>query len=133
MAVALPIELVVNHHALGRADDAPFGRQEIAGQGPGVGIDQPGLRVEAVAPLRFVRAVGLEMVKLARPHAGHENAPDVSPAVQVGVEINDIGRFRIPHVFVEQHPHRGGTAAENDKLHAAVVDDRPVRKGVRKS
>ena len=49
VAVALPVELVVDDHALGRADDAVVGRQEMAGQGLGVGVDQPGLGVEPVA------------------------------------------------------------------------------------
>ena len=52
MAVALPIERVVDDDALGRADDAVVGRQEPAGQAPGVRVDQPGLRVEAVALAR---------------------------------------------------------------------------------
>ncbi len=48
VTVALPIELVVNDDALGRADDAADGRQEVAGQGLAVGIDQPRLRIESV-------------------------------------------------------------------------------------
>ena len=52
VAVALPIERVVDHHALRRADDAVVGRQELAGQRPGVRIDQPSLRVEALALAR---------------------------------------------------------------------------------
>ena len=50
VAVALPVELVVDHHALRRTDDAVVGRQEVAGQRLGVGIDQPRLRVEPLAP-----------------------------------------------------------------------------------
>ena len=67
VAVAFPIERVVDHDALGRADDAVVGRQEAAGQRAGVGVDQPGLRVEALALAGIERAVGLEVVKLARP------------------------------------------------------------------
>ena len=46
MAIALPVELVVDHDAFRRAEDAVVGRQENARQGLGVGIDQPGLAVE---------------------------------------------------------------------------------------
>ena len=49
VAVAFPIERVVDDHALRRADDAVVGRQKLAGQCPGVRIDQPGLRIEALA------------------------------------------------------------------------------------
>ena len=39
-----------------------LGRLKPAGQGLGVGIDQPGLGVEAVAPLRLVRPVRLVVI-----------------------------------------------------------------------
>ena len=49
VAVALPIERVVDHDALRRADDAVFAGQEPARQRAGVRVDQPSLRVEALA------------------------------------------------------------------------------------
>ena len=106
VAVALPIELVVDHHALGRAEDATLGRQEVARQGLAIGIDQPGLGIEAVAALRFVWPVGLKMVKLARDCPGNEDAPDVAPAIQIGVELDDLRWLGFVDAVVKQHPHR---------------------------
>ncbi len=81
VAVALPIERVVHHDALGRPNDAVFRRQEVAGQRAGIRIDQPGRAVEALAVIGIERAIGLQVIELPRPDARHEHAPDVAPAV----------------------------------------------------
>ena len=74
--------------ALRRADDAVVGRQEPAGQCAGVRVDQPSLRIEALALAGVERAVGLEMVKLTGFEAGNEDAPDIAPAVGLGIELD---------------------------------------------
>ena len=130
VAVALPVELVVDDDAFGRSQDAALWRKEIAGKRLAVGIDQPGLGVEAVAAHRLVRTIGLQVIELPGPRTGHEDAPDVPPAVQIGIVLDDIGRIGVVDVLVEQDPHRGGAAAENDELHTPVMHDGPVRKGV---
>jgi hypothetical protein len=81
MAVALPIERVVDDHAPRRTDDAVVGGHELTGQRPRVGIDQPRLLVKAVATLRGVRPVSLEMVERAGFEFRDEEAPDVAPAI----------------------------------------------------
>ena len=93
MPIALPIELVVDHDALRRTDDAVVGRQKFARQGLGIRIDQPGLRIEAMPAFGIVRSVGLKVIELSRPHAGNEHAPDIAPAVQVGIELDDLPRI----------------------------------------
>jgi hypothetical protein len=79
---------------------------------------------------RVERSVGLEVIELSRPGAGHENAPNVAPAVQIGVEIDDIARLAGGDVPVQQDPHRPGAAAENDELHPPIVNNGTVRKRV---
>ena len=76
--------------------------------------------------LRVERAVGLEVVKLTGLEAGNEHAPDIAPAVGLGIEFDDAARLAVVDVSVEQHPHRGGRFAINDKLHAAVAQHRAV-------
>ncbi len=95
VAVALPIERVVDDDALRRADDAVVGRQEIAGQGAGVRIDQPRLAIEPLAVLGIERAVGLKVIELPGLEAGNEHAPDVAPAIGLAVEVDDFGRLAI--------------------------------------
>src|SRR5688572_18345397 len=89
MSVALPIEMVVDDDALRWAYDAVGRGQEFAGERAGVGVDQAGVRVEAVALVGVERAVGLEVVKLIGFEAGDEYAPDIAPAVGISVEFND--------------------------------------------
>ena len=127
MPVSIPIELLVDDYAFRRTHDAVVGRQETAGQGLGIGIDQPGLRVETVSLFRFVRSVRLEMVELTRPHAGDEDTPNVAPPVQVRVEVDDFGRLAIGRPTVEQHPHRRGRAAENDELNPTIMYNCTIR------
>ena len=88
VAIALPVELVADDHALRRPNDPVLGRQEVARQGLGVGVDQPGTAVETQPLVGLVGSVGLEVIELAGPDAGHEDAPDVAPAVQLGVELD---------------------------------------------
>ena len=95
VAIALPVELIVDHHALRRPDNALGRRQELARQGLGIRVDQPGAAVESQSLVGIERAVGLEMVKLTGADARHEHAPDVAPAVLIGVEGDDFGRLWI--------------------------------------
>ena len=130
MAVALPVKLVVDDDAFRRTQDAALRRKEVAGQRLAIWVDQPGLRVEAIAAQRFVRPISLQMIKLARPGARNEHAPDVPPAVQIGIELDDVGGVGIVDALIEQHPHGGRAAAEDDELHPPVVYYRTVRKGM---
>ena len=130
MAVALPIELVVHHHALGRPNDAVVRRQEFAGQSPRVGIDQPGGAIETLAAGWIERPVGLQMVECAGRESGDEDAPNVAPAVGFAVENDDFRGFAIGDLLVQQHAHGRGRTAKHDELHAVVVQDRPVGQGM---
>ncbi len=79
---------------LGGRTTPSVGRQEPAGQRAGVRVDQPSLRVEALALAGIERAVGLEMVKLAGFEAGNEYAPDIAPAVVCRIEFDELARAR---------------------------------------
>jgi hypothetical protein len=106
--VPLPVEGVVDHHALRRPDDGVAAGQKMAGERPRIGIDEPGLAVEQLAPLGIERPVGLEVIELAMPYPRHEDAPDIPPTVLVGVEGDHLRRLGIVDRVVEQHPHRRG-------------------------
>ena len=57
------------------------------------------------------RPVGLEVIELAGPDAGHEDAPDVAPAIRSRDRSSMISAgSRIGDVVVEQHPHRRGAS-----------------------
>ncbi len=127
MAIALPIELVVDDHALWRAHEAVVDRQEIARQGLRVRIDQPGAAVETQPVVRLERSIGLKVIELTGPGPGHENAPDVAPAVQIGIEIDDITRLPRRHVPIQEDPHRRGTATEDHELNPPVVYNSTIR------
>jgi len=120
-----------------------------AGKGTRIGVDQAGGTVKAMPTLRIERTVRLEVVELARAEAGHEDAPDVSPAVLCGVEGDHFGGLEVVNRVVEQDPHRRRRMAVDDKLHAAshrrasrgqrtptkpraVMQHRSVRQRVRK-
>ena len=92
----------------------------------GVRIDQPRPAVEALALLRVERAVGLEVIELAGADARDEHAPNIAPAVGLAVELDDFRRLAVVDLVVQQQPHRRGRSAEDDKLHAAVVQNRAV-------
>ena len=131
VAIALPIELVVDHHAFGRTQDAALGRQEISRQGLAIRVDQAGLGVEAVSPQRFMGTVRLEVIKLPRAGSRNEHAPDMAPAVQIGIELDNVRRLGVVDAVVEQNTHGGRTAAEDDELHPSIVHNSTIRKGVR--
>ena len=122
----LPVEVVVDNDAFRRPDDAVVARQVTAGERLGERVDQPGVRVEPVPPLRFERPVGLEVVELPRLEVGDEDAPDVAPAVGVGVELDQPGRVAVGDLVVEQHPHSRRVLAEHDELHPVFPQYRPV-------
>ena len=45
-------------------------------------------------------------------------------------EFDDRGRLAVGDAIVQQHPHRRGRSAVDDKLHAAVAEDRAVRQRI---
>ncbi|MFM8708697.1 MAG: hypothetical protein ACKOHK_11635, partial [Planctomycetia bacterium] len=122
--VALPVEGVVDHHALRGADDRVVTRQEAAGEGPRVGVDEPGLTVEPLAAVGIERPVGLEVVELPVPHTRHEDAPDVAPAVLARVErdhlrrlgvvryLRELVRFRLDNPTLRRRSFLEGGASE---------------------
>ena len=124
--VALPIKMIVDNHAFGWTNDAIASGQKISGQGTSVGIDQPRGGIESVTFLRLKRAFSLQMVQLAIAQARHEHAPDISPAIVIGIHLDDFHWFQIRDPIVQQYPHRGRIAAEHDKLHAVGMQHRTV-------
>ena len=69
-------------HFGGRMMPSSAGRNRPA-RARAYGIDQPGLRIEALALLGVERAVGLKVIELAGLEARDEHAPDIAPAVGV--------------------------------------------------
>ena len=128
MPIALPIEIVVDDHALGRTDEAVGRRQKVPGERLRIRINQPRFAVEPESSLGIARSVGLKMIELAGADAGNKHAPDIAPAVGFDVELDDVIGLAVFDLVIEQEPQRGGVATEYDKLHAAVVNERAVRK-----
>ena len=81
--------------------------------------------------LGIVRTVGLKVIELPGADAGNEDAPDVAPAVGLAVELDDLLRLAVVDLVVQQQPHRRGAAAEDDKLHAILVENGAIRQHVR--
>ncbi len=127
MTVALPVKTVIDHHAFRRTDDTVVRGQEATRQSSSVGVDQPSGTVKTLAILGLVRPVRLKVIQLARLAARHKNAPHVSPAVRIGIVMHNILRLAVVHIVVQQNPHGGCRAAEDDKLHTPIVQDGPVR------
>src|SRR5262245_34610335 len=100
MAIAFPVELVIDDDAIGWADYAVAIGQEVACECFGVGIDEPGAGIESLAVLGAVRSVGLEVIELAGADARDEDTPDISPAVGAGVKADDFGRLHVAHFVV---------------------------------
>ena len=131
VAVALPIEFVVDHHALGRANNAPLGGQEITRQRLAIRVDQSRLRVEAIPSRRLVRAIGLKMIELSRAGSRNEYAPYVPPTVQVGIILDKVRRLGVVNVLVEQNSHGRRATAENDELNPSIVSNRTIGERMR--
>ena len=129
--VSLPIELIVDHDALRRADDPVRRGLKIAGQGSGIGIDQPRAAVESLTASRIEGAVRLHVIELAGPDPRYERAPDVTPAIGRGIQFNHVGRFAAGDLVVQEHTHRRRGTAEQNEMHAAVMRDRPVGERMR--
>jgi hypothetical protein len=130
VAVALPVEIVFDDNAFRRPDDAVVGRQEPAGERLGIRVDQAGAPVEPLTVLGVIRSFGLKVIKLTGAEPGHEHAPDITPAVGFAIEGDDFGGFAVIDVIVQQHAHGRGRTTEYDELHAAVVQQCPVRQRV---
>ena len=131
MAVALPVEGVVDHHAPRGHKQAVIVEDELPGERLGIGVDQPGPAIKALPPLRVEGAVGLEVIQRARPEARHEHAPDVAPAIAGRIEVDRLRRRGVARRTVEQDPQTGGRAAIDHELHTAVAEDRPVGERLR--
>ena len=126
MAIATPIEVVVDHDALGRASDAVVAWQESARQCSRVRIDQSRVGDEALSIFRIEWPVGLEVVELPGSEPGDEHAPNVAPAVARRFEFDDPVRFEIVDAIVQQHAHRRRRAAKDDELDPAIAQHRAV-------
>ena len=100
------------------------------GPSDNVAWDQPRVTVESVSPPGIVGAFGLKVIQLSWYGPRNEDAPDVAPAVGVGIEANGLGRFRVVDVVVKQQSHRGCRSTDDHELHAAVMNQRAVRKQV---
>src|SRR5690606_22513737 len=83
---------------------------------------QSRLAVEAMTDAGRIGTVRLKMIKLSGAGAWDEEAPDVSPTVDVAVELDDVSRFRVLHTVVQQQAHGGRRAAEHRELHAPVAN-----------
>ena len=127
VAVAPPIESVVDDHALWWQKAAVSGGRKLPDERLGIRVDQPGSAVEPLPRFRVERPVCLQVVELSCCEARHEHAPDIPPPVARGIERDDLGGFARRDLVVEQDPHRRGRPAVDDELHAGVAEDGAVR------
>ena len=127
MSVTLPIEVLIDHHAFRGPDDTVVAGLKRTGQRLRIGIDQACSSIEELAGLRIVRSIHLQMVQLPVGHSRDEETPDVAPAIGLRVEGNNLFRFAVVDAIVQQQSHGGGRAAEDNKLHTAIVEERAVR------
>ena len=87
-SIAMPGVLIRTNDAVGR-------RHKLSRQRAGKWIDQSRLAVESLAVRRVPRTVGLKMIELPGADAGDEHAPNVPPAIEFGVERDDVDRVAI--------------------------------------
>ena len=126
MSVTSPVEMVIDDDALWRTKNPIGGRLEVPGQGFGVRVDQSSVGIKSQTTSRIMRASSLEMIELPRLKTGNKDAPNVSPAILVRIEVENFRGLGIINVIVKQQSHLGGTAAEDDKLHSGIADDGSV-------
>src|SRR5204863_404693 len=69
--------------------------------------------------------------KLAVSEMRNVDAPNVSPAIRLRVEVDDFARLSIFDVVIEQNSHFLCGAAEDHKLDAVIVDNRSVGQEMR--
>src|SRR5262245_10031095 len=100
VTVPSPIEVVIDHHALGWANDAVLGQLEASGQGLGIRIDQASLTVEPLSVLWVEGPVRLKVIKLAGADSWDEDAPDVSPAIRFALKGDNFRRLAVLDVVV---------------------------------
>ncbi len=132
MPISLPIEVVIDHDALRGAKDSVFARQKISGQGFCVRVDEPSAAVEPISPFGRKGAICLEVVELPSPDSGDKDTPDISPAVGIAIQFDNLGRFEITDPIVEQDAQPNGSTAEDDKLHAVFAEHGPIGKDMGK-
>src|SRR5262245_51339107 len=130
MAIALPIESIVDYDALRRANDAVIRRLKNTRQSTGIRINQTSRTIETLPTLRIVRPVGLKVIELASPDSGDKHAPNISPAIVAPVKDDDVRRFSVVNLVVQQHSHVRRRPTEHDPLHAVVFQDCPIRQGM---
>src|SRR5262249_46760813 len=109
-----------------RPQNSIFRRQKPSGQRPRVGVDQPSLWVEPMPALWRIGTVSLKMVKLAGFESWYEDAPQVAPTIGRRIELDDALRIGVANPLLEEPLHAPGATAVDDKLYAAVLQDRPV-------
>ena len=128
VAITVPVKIVIDDHTLGRTNDsvAPF--LKFSSQCLGVRIDQPRGRIEPMSVLRIPGTTRLEMVQLAGVNAGNVQTPNVTPAIGIPIELDDLGGFAVVYLVVKQQSHGGGRATEDRKLHTGVLQRRPERR-----
>jgi hypothetical protein len=93
--VTLPVKRLVHHHAFWRANNPIVSRQKIPGQRACVRINQACLAVKTLTAGGIVGSVGLEVIQLPGAQPRHEHAPDVSPAISIGRELDHPGRVAV--------------------------------------
>ena len=123
VAVVRPVERRVHDDATRRGTrqlGSALPRGHGAGECPGIGVEEQPLRVEAVAVPWCERPVDPVQVAPAGAHALHHGVPDVSGTVVTAVQDNLRRRPNCFRVLVQQQRHRGGMAAEQRELRAAV-------------
>ena len=138
-AVARPVEIIPQDDALGKptavlhrlaGDDAlVVAPLPLTGDGQGVGIQQPLVRIERVAGGAVARAVHAVDVALARPRRRHVQVPQVAQAVPVRQQLEFLLRRLVLGAVEQQQPRARRVAAEDAEVdalfhHAGAVGHR---------
>ena len=100
--VSFPVECIVNDYAFRRTNNSIGCLLTATGQRFGVGIDQSGVAVKPLPRFRIKWSVGLQMVELSRLDVWYANTPNIAPTIVASIEFDNLGRFTVVHMLVQQ-------------------------------
>ena len=124
--IPFPVKRIIHQNTFRGPNDAVGGMLEATRQGLGIRIDQSGVAIKPLPGLGIEWPIGLEVIKLSRFDSVQVNAPDISPAIVIAIEVDHFRWFTVLDIFVEEQPHRGCRPAEHGELGAAFRNGRTV-------
>jgi len=105
VTVPFPIKMIINHNAL-RWTNQSVGRfLKATRKSFCVRVDQTRVSIEPLPSFRIERAVSLKMVKLTGFEAWNQDTPDISPTINIPVEVDHFGGIAIIYMIIEKNSH----------------------------